>query len=186
MKKIIGLVVIALLAMAPASATHSEGIEVTGNIKISAPLSWHLFAASLTEFHNPCGTPSPDLGDLQGVDGYWIQLPIDEEGNSLLAGHTATLTSTTATAVDLDVWWYDAGCGFVGGTVSPHSHDMATHPYGGMIPEDPVGIPLYPYPGSEQNTTPNEDGIVPDVAAWAVVDLVTGANVDFTFSIPVQ
>lgn len=173
MRRLVVLSLFVALGMSPAGfAQHQEAIAATGTIKGPAPVSWLFYG--LTESQNPCGEPSPDLGDLQGLDGWWIPLPVDEDGDSLLTGHAATLTTTSPTAVDVDVWFYDAGCSLL--LDDPGSYSMASHPWGTGLPGS----------GGEQNATPNEQGTIPEFAAWAIVDLTAGANVTFTFSVPVQ
>ena len=70
-------------------------------------------------------------------------------------GMTATLTA--AAPNDVDGWFYDEGCN--------------------LMPS--------PYPLATTNPIPNgnEQGVIPEGAAWVAVDLYTGANATFTFTI---
>lgn len=137
------------MAVSPAMATHTTSFTQSGTINGMAPQSKVLFL-SATEGQNPCGQPDPDLGDLQGVDGYWFAIP------ETLGGHAATLTSDS---IDMDVWFYNDGCGFIGKT-DPNYNSMAT------------------------DGTANEAGTVPVGAAYVVVDQAIGAHGTFTFSVP--
>lgn len=71
------------------------------------------------------------------------------------AGRTATLTANEPN--DVDGWFYDEGCGLM-----PSPYTLAT--------TDPV-------PNGD------EQGVIPEGAAWVVVDLYVGAAATFTFSI---
>lgn len=134
------LLAVALVATAPARATVI--FEVAGSIAAPNPASKRL--NGITEGTNPCGQPDPQLGNLNGLDGYWFALPADS------AGQTAQMSST---ALDTDVWFYqlsDAGCTFIGVEDDRGWDDMAT------------------------DLTSHEIGVIPEGATHAVVDLVAG------------
>lgn len=142
MKKMLLLAIAAVtaLSMVPAHASFSE----SGTIAVANPASRVLGGA--TEITNPCGAPDPDLGSLQGVDGYWITLP---EG---AAGLTATLTANAPN--DVDAWFYDEGCGLM-----PSPYPMATTdpaPNGdeqGVIPDGAFYVVIDLYAGANATFT---------------------------------
>lgn len=156
------LAVLGALLAAPATADHGgDTWDQTGTILVSNAAT-RLYGG-ISELGGACGESlDPDVphDTWQGLDGYWFELP--EEA----AGHDATMTAS-ASAVpedapapgnDVDAWFYDAGCTLIRPTQDPNAYHMAT-------------------PGS------TEFGVVPEGAAWVVVDLVTGANATFTFQI---
>jgi hypothetical protein len=144
MKKIMLTAIAAMTALSMVPSQADEGFSVSGTIIAPAPQT-KAIALSATEGLNPCGAPDPDLGSTQGVDGYWIALP---EGSAGLAA------AVTSDAVDIDVWYYDEGCGG-----------------------------LYDYNAMATDLTANETGTVPEGAAFAIVDLAVGAAANFTFTL---
>jgi hypothetical protein len=72
-----------------------------------------------------------------------------------LIGADAVLTGDGGAANDFDVYWYDASCSLIS------NYTMANDPA----------------PGE------NEQGVVPDAAAFGIVDLFSGANASFTLTI---
>lgn len=84
--------------------------------------------------------------DLQGVDGLWFEVP--EEGARQKA--PATLVTTGDTAIDVDVWWYTSDCSLI---LEPEdvAYEMAT------------------------DLEANEEGHIPENAAYGIVDFAIGA-----------
>ncbi|HVL33835.1 MAG TPA: hypothetical protein VM600_09685 [Actinomycetota bacterium] len=141
-----------LLAAIAVPAQAEDPFTVSGTITAMNPASTRL--GGVTEIVSPCGgSVDPEIPDgaTQGLDGFWFALP---DGG--LPGQTATLTSN---GIDVDVWWYDAGCSGIFAAATPGSRDMVT--------------PL----------TANEKGRVPDAAQYGIVDVVAGFNTAFTISI---
>lgn len=116
MKKILLTAIAALMALslAPAHADEPQ-FRQEGQVLLMAPQT-KAVSVSATEGLNPCGQPDPDLGDLQGVDGYWFEL-------TGFDGAAATMTST---AVDADVWFYNEGCAIIKPASDPVAYSMAT------------------------------------------------------------
>lgn len=152
MKRLPLLLVLGALVAAPfAHADEHTFFSEDGIVMLPNPTSKAV--GGVTESFNPCGTDDPDLGDLNGVDGHWIELP---EG---AVGRAATLTSD---AVDMDVWFYTGfgtGCALINDDADPSAYNMAT------------------------DLTANEAGTIPAGATFAIVDLAVGANAAFTFEI---
>lgn len=67
---------------------------------------------------------------------------------------SATMTSD---AIDANVYFYDAECRLIGGTTDPLGSSMAT------------------------DLTSDEHGAIPTEARYAIVDVIVGSNVTFTF-----
>ena len=139
------------VAAAASVARADVSFEAAGRIVYANPATKS--ASGLTERGNPCGVASERFGDLNGFDGYWIELPADA------AGSTATMQSD---AIDADVWFYgqsELGCALIGATDDPHWVEMATM------------------------ATSHEAGIVPAGATHAIVDLVAGQGATFVFQV---
>jgi hypothetical protein len=115
MKRLALFALLVSLTAAPFAKAETYPWTAEGTILIPGPTGKVI--GGMTELLNPCGAEDPDLGDLQGVDGYWITLPEDA------GGHPATLDSD---AVDADVWFYNNGCGLVTDDADPIAYDMAT------------------------------------------------------------
>jgi hypothetical protein len=166
-----------LVLLFPFQARAGVVFEATGLIRAGNPAT--RVAGGVTETTNACGVslePNVPNGTTQGADGFWFQLP------ESIRGHTATLTEDppninedTATG-DMDVWFYDAGCNLIKppntdgtGPKDPNAYSMATQGEASLNDDDlPVFSP--------------ENGTIPAMAAWAIVDLVVGANATFNFS----
>ena len=180
MRRLALIPILGLLGMFPASAGEGD-FTVSGTIAVGNPDS--RVYGGLTEIGSPCmGSVDPDVPDgaFQGVDGYWIQLPIEELG--VFDGMKATLTSDT---LDVDAWFYDEACGFLTepvDTTYSMAGDRVTFPWAEEVPEDApeysrlTGTRLLP-DGDELN------GVIPEGTGWVVVDLYAGANASFTFTV---
>lgn len=124
-----------------APATKTITFEESGTIAIPAPSSLVLGGVTEIEFTIAHGCAS--LPASQGVDGHVVEVPEEfRAGDATLE----VLGSDATGAYDLDVYFYDAGCGLM----EPYMTD-------GVDPS----------------------GAIPPGAAWAVVDLLVGANASF-------
>ena len=148
MRRIGAFLALALLA-ASSIASADEEFVVVGKILAGNPSTKRL--PGITERAMPCGQPNERIGDVNGLDGYWIVLPEDAGGQG------ATLE---AEALDADVWFYRAtenGCDLIDANDDPQWANMAT------------------------DLTSYEIGVVPAEATLAIVTLVTGREAPFTF-----
>lgn len=151
MKRLPLLLVLGVVLAAPLAQADEPFLTVSETVTAPNPTSKAI--GGLTETTNPCGTPDPDLGDINGLDGYWIEMPVGAQGRA------ATLESN---GVDMDVWFYTgegASCSLISDDDDPIAYDMAT------------------------DGTANEAGTIPALATYAIVDLAIGANAAFTFTI---
>lgn len=164
MKRIMVLsIAVVAAAMVPAGAGHgSTDFVQTGTVLLPNPAT-RLYGG-VTEQVSPCGgsiDPDVPAGAAQGVDGYWFALPTGA------GGHDATMIATgpeppdpvgLIPGIDVDAWFYDDGCALIRPSADPNAYHMAT-----------VGS--------------NEFGVIPENAAWVAVDLVSGVNATFTFTV---
>lgn len=116
--------------------------EESGSMTLPGPTGLALFGISEAEFtqvHTCSALPTS-----QGLDGWVVEIPEDFR----LGTASLEVTGTDATGShDLDVYFYDSGCGL-------------------MVDNSLTG-------------GPNESGMIPGGAQWAVVDLIVGANATF-------
>lgn len=156
MKRLLLASVAVALAVSPAFGEHGPvEFTATGTIAIAGPQTRTI--SGLTEIGSPClGSVDPEVpnGTFQGVDGFWVELPIDA------AGHPATLTAGAPN--DVDAWFYDEGCSLINMAADPNAYSMAS--------TDPA-------------PDGNESGIIPAAARWAAIDLYVGAGAAFEFKI---
>lgn len=151
------LVALAALAAMPAARADEPRFEQVGHITAPNPAS--KLTGSITEQLNPCGVGHPELGDLTGLDGWWIELP------AWAPDSEATLTFD---ALDMDVWFYDEECTLVASDADSRAGGMATTP----AVEDGTVVR-------------RERGSIPTAARYAVVNLAAGAyDEPFSFRIP--
>lgn len=98
-----------------------------------------------------------------------IVTPCDPQGGlqgfdgwwiKLPSGSVGKQAALKSSGVDTNVYFYDgSGCGFVSNSDDPNALGMAT------------------------DLTPDEQGTIPNGAAWAIVDLIVGYEATFTFSV---
>jgi len=151
MKRLPLLLVLGALVAAPMAQAEEPFFSQDG--VVTAPNPGSKAIGGLTELLNPCGEEDPDLGDINGLDGFWIELPEGAQGRE------ATLASD---ARDMDVWFYTGfgtGCTLISDDDDPAAYNMAT------------------------DLTAGESGTIPAAATFVIVDLAVGANAAFTFSI---
>ena len=135
-------------------AAADPGDEVVASGRIQGSNVMSKGFQGFTEASNPCGQPHERLGDTSGIDGQWVVLPPE-------AGKRAAVLRTDA--IDADVWFYvadaEGGCALIGSNTSEHWRSMATA------------------------MTADEFGTVPAGATHAIVDVVLGHEVTFTFTL---
>jgi hypothetical protein len=139
------LIAVSMLLACFGAGRASAAFTIQGTIQIPGPTG--RVSAGVTETTNPCGRQTGG-SSTNGLDGFWFELPGAGEV-------TATMTST---ALDANVYFYDADCHLIGGTADPVATSMAT------------------------DATADEQGVVPAAARYAIVDLIAGSNVFFTFA----
>lgn len=155
---------LALAAVVPAGANHggTDTFVATGHIEVNGPATRNY--AGISELDNPCTgieelQPDVPPGTFQGLDGYWILLPVDAQE------HDAILIPDDPDQ-DVDAWFYTDACTLIK-PPTPGAYDMAGSPgQPGLLPE-----------------TGNEVGTVPPGAGYVVVDLYHGIDADFTFKV---
>lgn len=126
---------VALGLLAPAGLAHAETrVLVEDDLLVGNPLG--AIGGGVSEIVADC---DPDA-QLQGIDGVTFAIPAAARGKA------ATLTSTGAGALDVDVYWYDERC-------RPDLDASFT-----------------------RRGTGNETGTIPADAVVGVVDLIAGAN----------
>jgi hypothetical protein len=162
------LVALPLVALAVAIPSHADPVFTkSGTILVAGPSG--RVVGGVTEIASPCmGSVDPDVpaGATQGVDGYWVELPLG------LDGRAAHLTANAPNEVD--AWFYDEGCGLITPTVDANAYSMVNR---NCLPVPPGTTSYCPLPSGDKH------GTVPVGAAWVAVDLNTGANANFTFSV---
>lgn len=137
---LVAVLATAVLAIpATASATPKKGnttqtFSESGTIQVPAPQSQYI--GGITENFASCSVDE----NFQGVDGWWIQLP------SWAPGAQAQMTST---AIDMDVWFYDSNCRWIGDYVmaTPEPNEEGT------IPADAAWAIVYLYTGQDADFT---------------------------------
>ncbi len=154
MKRAILACLVAATVAIPGFA-HAAGPKTfSGTILVGDPVTSVTGGVSETgRTLNPTGS-GPDCVSAQPTDGVdGLFFDVSD-----YAGQAAVLADVNDSAGvnDLDVWFYDATCSVIGSYAA-----MATDPAPGV----------------------GETGVVPDNAAYAVVDLFAGANASFTLTV---
>ncbi len=139
-------VLAALLCGLGALPASADGFSVAGAIQFPGPGG--RVRAGVTEMTSPCGGGTANV-QTNGFDGFWFALP----------GAGEAIATMTSSAIDANVYFYDAECELIGATTDPVAHSMAT------------------------DGTPDEHGIVPAEARYGIVDVIVGWNVAFQFTI---
>lgn len=153
MKKILLAAIAALTALSLVPANAEPTFSETGTVLVGDPVSRRY--GGVTETASPCnGSVDPDVPSGLGQGIDGYWIQLPE-GSS---GSTATLVTNTEGA-DFDAWFYTEGCSLLTGA---ENYTMAT--------TDPA-------PNGD------EEGVIPEDAAWVAVDLYVGAAASFTFSI---
>lgn len=153
MRKILLAALVAMTALSLVPANAEPTFSVTGTVLVGDPVSRRY--GGVTETVSPCnGSVDPDVPPGLGQGIDGYWIQLPEGS----AGSTATLVTNTAGA-DFDGWFYTEGCALLTGAAN---YTLAT--------TDPA-------PNGD------EEGVIPEDAAWVAVDLYVGAAASFTFSI---
>jgi hypothetical protein len=153
MRKYLLAAIAAMTVLSLIPANAEPSFSVTGTVLVGDPVSRRYGA--VTETVSPCnGSIDPDVPAGAAQGVDGYWIQLPEGS----AGATATLVANTPGA-DFDAWFYTEGCSLLTGAAN---YTMAT--------TDPM-------PNGD------EEGTIPEDAAWVAVDLYIGAAAEFTFSI---